>query len=228
MVTRVIGGQVLGGAEAEAADKPSPPEFVFGVDLDGVCADFYGAMRHLAAEWTGLPVEELTEEVTYGLKEWNLDKLGGYTRLHRWAVTQRRLFADAPPIPGAPAGLRRIAAHPDVRIRIITNRLFLPHFHREAATQTIDWLDHHGIPYRDLCLLPDKAAVGAHLYIDDTPENVQALRDKGLKTIVYTNSTNRELDGPRADNWEEVEQLVMAEVEEWRRGPESKTSPAGR
>lgn len=45
-----------------------------------------------------------------------------------------------------------------------------------AASQTIDWLDRQGILYRDLCLLPDKAAVGANLYIDDTPDNVEALR----------------------------------------------------
>jgi hypothetical protein len=61
LVTRVIGGQTLGAEGAEAADRPSPLEFVFGVDLDGVCTDFYGAMRHLAAEWMGLPVDELTE-----------------------------------------------------------------------------------------------------------------------------------------------------------------------
>jgi 5'(3')-deoxyribonucleotidase len=213
---------------AEAAEKPSPPEFVFGVDLDGVCVDFYGAIREHAAEWTGLPIEELTEEVAYGLREWNLDKLGGYTRLHRFAVTQRQLFATAKPIPGAPAGLRRIAAEPDIRIRIITNRLFIPHFHREAATQTIDWLDHYGIPYRDLCLLPDKAAVGAHLYIDDTQDNIEALRAKGMTTIVFTNSTNRHLDGPRADNWEEVEEIVMREVAAWRESPEAHSGPAGR
>jgi 5'(3')-deoxyribonucleotidase len=217
-----------GKDEAVSADRPSPPQFVFGVDLDGVVVDFYGAMRGIAAEWLGVPIEELTEEVTWGLPQWNLDRMGGYIRLHRFAVIQRRLFAEAPPIPGAPAVLRRLVKNEDIRIRIITNRLYVPHFHREAASQTIDWLDHHGIPYWDLCLLPDKAAVGADLYIDDAPDNVNALRGKGHTTIVFSNSTNRDLPGPRADNWEEVEQLVLEELRAWREGPESKMPLAGR
>ncbi len=43
---------------------------ILGVDLDGVCADFYGRMREVAAEWFERPVEELTRDVSYGLSEW--------------------------------------------------------------------------------------------------------------------------------------------------------------
>jgi hypothetical protein len=32
--------------------------FVFGVDLDGVVADFYRGLKPIAAEWVVLPVEE--------------------------------------------------------------------------------------------------------------------------------------------------------------------------
>jgi 5'(3')-deoxyribonucleotidase len=210
----------------EPADKPSPPQFVFGVDLDGVCADFYGALRPIAAEWLGVSVEDLTPEVTYGLPEWNLGPMGGYTALHRFAVTQRRLFAEAPPIPGAAPTLRRLSEQ-GVRIRIITNRLFIKYFHQEAVQQTIEWLDYHGFPYWDLCLMPDKAAVGADLYIEDAPQNVAALRGKGFPTIVFTNSTNQELDGPRADNWSEAEQIVLSELDIWRNQPEAEKPPAG-
>jgi phosphoglycolate phosphatase-like HAD superfamily hydrolase len=212
--------------DAEAAGKPSPPRFVFGVDLDGVCADFYGALRPIAAEWLGVSVEALTQEVTYGLPEWNLGPMGGYTALHRFAVMQRKLFAEALPITGAGPALRRLSAK-GIRIRIITNRLFIKHFHQEAVAQTIEWLDHHGVPYWDLCLMPDKAAVGADLYIDDTPDNIAALRANGLPTIVFTNSTNRNLDPPRADNWEDVEELVSREFMAWQTRPDAKTPPAG-
>jgi hypothetical protein len=52
---------------------PSTREkIVLGVDLDGVCADFYGQMREVAAEWFERPVRQLTKNVTYGLKEWVL------------------------------------------------------------------------------------------------------------------------------------------------------------
>ena len=71
---------------------------ILGVDLDGVCADFYGKMREVAAEWFERPIEELTEDVTYGLGEWGVatdDDGAQYHSLHRFAVTERRLFETA-------------------------------------------------------------------------------------------------------------------------------------
>jgi hypothetical protein len=104
-------------ASVEASDRPSKPQFVLGVDLDGACVDFYGKLREIAADWLDKPIEQLTADVTYGLPEWGLDPMGGYTKLHRYAVTQRGLFLAAPPIPGAPASLRRLneAGIPDPR-----------------------------------------------------------------------------------------------------------------
>lgn len=203
--------------------------FVLGVDLDGVCADFYGALRPIAAEWRGVGEEALTPDVTYGLPEWKLKASGGYEELHRFAVTQRDLFRKVQPIPEAAATLRRLAAR-GVYIRIITHRLFISHFHREAIAQTIDWLDYHGIPYWDLCLMKDKAAVGADLYIEDSPSNVRSLRAAGHKTIVFANSTNRGLGAPRAENWKEVEILVRREIADWRksRQPRGTASLPGR
>jgi 5'(3')-deoxyribonucleotidase len=75
---------------------------------------------------------------------------------------------------------------------------------------------------------PTSAAVGADLYLDDAPDNITALREKGHTTIVFTNSTNRGLRGPRADTWEEVEELVLAELKKWRATPAAKKPLAGR
>ena len=191
--------------------------FIFGVDLDGVVGDFYGSIRKIAAEWLNKPLESLTTEVSYGLNEWGLSEYGGYDRLHRFAVTQRNIFRDMEPIENAPAILRKLS-NQDVRIRIITHRLFLKYSHRTSITQTVDWLDKYDIPYWDICFMNDKGAVGAHVYIDDAPENITNLRKQGCKTIVYSNSTNREFSGPRANNWFDVEKLVMEFREEWKTG----------
>ena len=191
--------------------------FIFGVDLDGVVGDFYGAIRNIASEWLNKSLDLLTPEVSYGLVEWNIDELGGYDRLHRFAVTQRNIFRDMQPIENAPAILRKLS-NQGIRIRIITHRLFLKYSHRNTVTQTVDWLDNFDIPYWDICFMNDKGAVGAHVYIDDAPENIINLRVSGHKTIVFTNSTNRHMPGPRADNWNEVERLVMEAREEWRTG----------
>ena len=191
--------------------------FIFGVDLDGVVGDFYDAMRKIAAGWLDKPIEALTTEVSYGLDEWGLAEYGGYERLHRFAITQRNLFRDMEPIKDAPAVLRKLNSH-GIRIRIITHRLFLKYSHRTTITQTVDWLDSWDIPYWDLCFMADKGAVGAHVYIDDAPSNVMRLRNQGCNTIVFSNSTNLKLDGPRANNWQDVERLVMEAMEEWQTG----------
>lgn len=193
----------------------SQRRFVLAVDLDGVCADFYGGLRVVAAEWLGVPVDSLTADVSFGLSEWNLERAGTYDELHRFAVTQRELFRKLAPIPGAPATLRRLSRL-DLRIRIITHRLFVKYFHQETVRQTTEWLDYHGIPYWDLCFMKDKAAVGADLYIEDRPENIEDLRADGHPTIVFSNSTNRQMDPPRAESWEAVELLVLHELDRWR------------
>jgi 5'(3')-deoxyribonucleotidase len=191
--------------------------FTLGVDLDGVVGDFYGSIRKIAAEWLNKPLETLTTEVTFGLDEWGISEFGGYDRLHRFAVTQRNIFRDMEPIKNAPAILRKLS-NQNIRIRIITHRLFLKYSHRTTITQTVDWLDNYDIPYWDICFMNDKGAVGAHVYIDDAPENIISLRNQGCKTIVFSNSTNRDIHGPRADNWFEVERLVMEAKEEWKTG----------
>ncbi|MCL1837428.1 MAG: 5'-nucleotidase [Treponema sp.] len=191
--------------------------FILGVDLDGVVGDFYGAIRKIAAEWLDIPLETLTKDISFGLEEWGIGEFGGYDRLHRFAVTQRNIFRDMEPIKNAPAILRKLS-NQGIRVRIITHRLFLKYSHRASVTQTVDWLDNNDIPYWDICFMNDKGAVGAHVYIDDAPENIISLRKQGCKTIVFSNSTNRHLSGPRADNWFEVERLVMEAREEWRTG----------
>lgn len=189
-------------------------QFVLGVDLDGVVADFMRGLKPIAAEWLGKDEADLPDEVQYGFPEWDLDPSGGYESLHRFAVKERDLFVNLSPLEGAPAVLRRLSAR-GIRIRIITHRLYIPWFHREAINQTTEWLEHHGIPYWDLCFMRDKAAVGADLYLEDNPSNILALRADGHETIVVSNSTNRALDGPRAGNWIEVEGLVFEALERW-------------
>ena len=193
---------------------PHQPQFVLGVDLDGVVADFYAGLRPVAAEWLGVPLENLTSNVSYGVPQWQLERAGSYEDLHRFAVTQRNLFGELEPIDGAAATLRRLSAR-GIRIRIITHRLYIKYFHEEAVRQTTQWLERHGVPYWDLCFMKDKAAVGADLYIEDSPMNVEQLRADGHPTIVFSNSTNVNVAPPRADTWDEAEKLVLNALEEW-------------
>jgi 5'(3')-deoxyribonucleotidase len=184
-------------------------DIVIGVDLDGVCADFYGRMRVIAAEWFERPLSELTEEVSYGLSEWGITDKSQYDSLHRFAVTQRSLFSSMEMVPGARKYLRRLSDD-GYRIRIITHRLFIHYFHAASVQQTVEWLDSHGIPYWDLCFMKEKSQVGADIYIEDTPANIEQLRSKCLYTICFGNSTNRHIAPPRARSWEEAYDLVRS------------------
>jgi 5'(3')-deoxyribonucleotidase len=189
-------------------------KFVFGVDLDGVCGDFYKIMREIAAEWKGVDKDKLPTTVTYGLKEWALDDMGGYDALHRFAVTQRNLFREMPIIAECRPVLRRLSTA-GVHIRIVTHRLFIKYFHQKAAQQTIEWLDSHGIPYWDLCFIREKWHIGADIYIDDAPDNIQKIQSLNRDCIIFTNSTNTHLKGLRANTWLEVEEIVMDRYKNW-------------
>ena len=185
---------------------------VLGVDLDGVCADFYGRMRHITAEWFEKDVSELPSEVSYGLPEWGVTGSEQYASLHRFAVTQRDLFSSVAMIPGARRVLRQLSTD-GYRIRIITHRLFIQYFHELAVKQTIAWLDNNGIPYWDLCFMKEKDQVGADIYIEDSPGNVERLRGAGHYAICFANSTNRHIAEPRANTWDEVYALVKAHAD---------------
>jgi 5'(3')-deoxyribonucleotidase len=189
-------------------------EFIVGLDLDGCVADFYDQIREFYAEWSGKNIDELPREVKYGMPEWGLN-LEEYTRLHRYCVRQKRLFEVVKPITGAPQAIRELSKA-GIRIRIITHRLFVPYFHAQAASQTIMWLEKHGIPYRDLCLIEDKAAVSANLYVEDTEKNIKAIQDVGRDVICFSNSTNRSFDAKlRAENWSEAQEIILAKLKEW-------------
>jgi hypothetical protein len=192
------------------------PLFVLGLDLDGTCADFYARMREIASEWTGQPLESLPVEPQWGLGNWGIG-MDNYTRLHRFAVTQRGLFETMKPIADAPQAIRRLGTE-GIRIRIITHRLFIRYFHEVAVQQTVRWLDYWSIPYWDLCFMRDKGEVGADLYVEDSPENILALRARNKEVIILSNPTNVGLaddPGGRADGWLAAEKMIRRRYYDW-------------
>lgn len=179
---------------------------IIGVDLDGVCADFYGRMRQIAAIWFEVPIEELTPTPSYGLSEWGLDE-EKYQSLHRYALTQHDLFETSEMIPGARKYLRKLSEE-KARIRIITHRLFIYYSHQLAVSQTTKWLDKQGIPYIDLCFMKEKEQVGADIYVEDSPNNIENLRRNGHLAICFGNSTNTHIVEPRVESWESAYEYI--------------------
>jgi hypothetical protein len=200
--------------------------FVLGLDLDGTCADFYGRMREIAAEWTEQELDDLPVEPEWGLRNWGIDD---YERFHRFAVTQRGLFETMRPIAGAAPAIRRLGTE-GIRVRVITHRLFIRYFHEVAVQQTVRWLDHWGIPYWDLCFMRDKGEVGAHLYVEDSPTNIADLRQLGKDVLIFSNPTNRDVvdePGGRAGTWADAEERIRDRYHSWldQRGLERPAGP---
>ena len=181
--------------------------FVLGVDLDGVCADYTAGFREVVAADRNITPAELPQERSWGFQEWNLSE-DDFRRLHRRGVVDDRMLRTLPVIDGCADALWRLS-DAGVWIRIITHRLYLNWGHAEVVSDTVHWLDEARIPYRDLCFLGDKPEVGADVYIDDAPHNVDALRAAGNDVIVFEQPYNLDLEAPRAANWAEVEELVF-------------------
>jgi len=187
--------------------------FVLGVDLDGVCADYDNAMRDHVSNL--LRVERSSIPVT---SDWSLVKSGWPMRdeehffeLHQAAV-KKRMFATMDPIPGASDALWELSDL-GVRVRIITFRLIVNGTHSTVCQDTVDFLNQkrsdgrHLIPYRDICFLKDKSALGdVDLLIDDAPHNIEAVRSAHgeERAMVFDQPYNKMVGGLRAESWDDV------------------------
>lgn len=187
-------------------------EFVLGVDLDGVCADYTTAFQRVVACERGVDRSTLTTDVSWDFREWGLDR-EEFLGLHRRSVQDHRMFRDMPTLPGASDALWRLS-DAGVWIRIITHRLVTNWGHALIVSDTVDWLDANRIPYRDLCFLGAKPQAQADAYIEDAPHNIEALRGTANTVVVFDQPYNRHLAGPRAVDWAEAEAVISGLVVE--------------
>ncbi|MEX2503993.1 MAG: hypothetical protein WD378_04035 [Egicoccus sp.] len=187
-------------------------QFVLGVDLDGVCADYETAFRNSVMRQLGRGVDDLPPQtVMDAYSQWGMT-FEEFEQAHKNAVVEDRMFRHMEPLPGVSEALWELSKM-GVWIRIITHRLLFSGAHESSAADTAYWLDHNDIPYRDLCFIGDKPNVGADLYVDDSPSNIVALREAGRSAIVFDQPYNRDLPGPRATSWQDVVAKVQAEFE---------------
>jgi 5' nucleotidase, deoxy (Pyrimidine), cytosolic type C protein (NT5C) len=76
----------------------------------------------------------------------------------------------------------------------------------------------------------DKGEVGADLYVEDSPENIRALRACNKEVIILSNPTNVELapgPGGRADGWLAAEEMIRRRYYDWLDGHDLARPPGG-
>jgi 5'-nucleotidase len=181
-------------------------EFILGVDLDGVVADYESWFREFVASRKGIEPHELP-----ALTQWSFAANGWfetdneYLEVHREAVNEHQMFAKLSPLEGVSDALWALS-DAGIRIRIVTHRLVVNFSFAPAVRDTVLFLDEHNIPYRDICFVKDKADVGCDLYIDDAPHNIESLRAKHGPAVamVYDQGYNQHIPGLRAYNWGDV------------------------
>jgi 5'(3')-deoxyribonucleotidase len=205
-------------------DLGTPPDaFVFGVDLDNCVANYSEAFWRYLCAFRGEAADDQPLLTDYSdHTPWGLDP-DEYLERHAAAVDDG-LFLTLNPYPGAVDALNELSEE-GVRIRVVTARFLKPGQHRRVAADTADWLDRPGriglpvvpsdgsrqtIPYADLMFTTTKQAITCDAFIDDSPGNVDAMRQVMPEgsVFVFDQAYNRHVAGPRVTGWEQVPDVV--------------------
>lgn len=170
-----------------------------GLDMDGVCYDFVGSLK----EWLKRPDLPDAKEWDFFKSQWGMTPKQ-FTTICNEAVDAEKLFKFGRPIPGALSGTDLLVKEGH-SLHIITNRFF----GRRSSANTEFWLWLYGVSYDSLNFLRDKTLLNCDVFIDDSPENIEALEAAGKKTIVFDQPWNSNVTaGVRAKGWGEVIEIV--------------------
>ena len=176
-----------------------------GLDLDGVCCDYVAYLG--AYLLRSGRVGPLPEPVTYRLAEW-FETEGERIAAHRAAVADG-LHRDAPPVPGAVAGVAALRTLGAEAVAVSARGSYA----EDRGQVLLDikvWAQTYGIVFDDVRLGRPKAAARCDVYVDDSPADVAALRAAGQLTVVFGQPWNTGLGAPRAVGWTEVPDLLVA------------------
>lgn len=155
-----------------------------GFDADGVLQSFHaGCNAFLKAEGhVGIKAEQ---------NQWNFfEEWPEWTKSDFWKFVKRGVAANVifntPPLRGAVEAVNAVkdAGH---KVHIITARGWGDGV-AEAVSEK--WFATHGFKYDSLTFSFDKTVVWTDMYVDDKPENIDALLDAGTDAYLLTRPWN--------------------------------------
>ena len=183
------------------------PQYVLGVDLDGVTACYEDGLRSYMLT-QGFTEDQLPVATSYNFLDagWPFKDFDDYMD-HHIDFVKRGGFLSLKPMENASTTLNKLVEE-GVKVRIVTHRLLRNGTYAQSIADTVRWLDLNNIPFHDFCAISQKSAVDTHLLIDDAPTNVEGVRQSGGYVAVFDQPYNRHLDGPRVNNWNEIYDFV--------------------
>lgn len=180
--------------------------FILGLDLDGVCFNYTGALRDFLCSDRGHSPEDLPDPTDWDFTGWPLNGLEDYKVAHTAAVVSG-IFASGSIIEGASESLWRLS-NAGADIHIITNRFVGPGHHKLVVDQTMEWLDNHDIPFGGISFIKDKTKVDVDVLLEDAPHNLLDMMEVNKAVIAFDTLYNRHVDCPRVMNWVEAEEMI--------------------
>lgn len=170
-----------------------------GMDVDNVIYPFATVITRWAERRKGLPPGTLDDRAltwTWYRDQWGIDGQE-FAEHFTSGVHAGVIFTEGDPAEGSVSALRRLhnLGH---RIHYVTNRA-VPGVSEDHAWQaTHRWLHDHGFPVDTLTVSADKAVVRTDVFLDDSPDNVQALLEAGHPHPLLWDRPHNQYRGHRA------------------------------
>lgn len=178
----------------EGTDMAAQRDKIVGIDIDGVLADYVGALRPLAVEHEGFTLPE-GQPTTFGMVEpgW-LTESAQWLRLHqRWTSGH---VDKTPVLDRDAAKTLSVIREQGHTVVMITSRSAEPTDTEPELVKehTAAWLERHEFAHDELVFTADKSAVEWDVLIDDSPRHLAALSSLGRGVWVRDHPYNRTPD----------------------------------
>ncbi|MFB7890274.1 hypothetical protein ACFCZ3_19710 [Cellulosimicrobium cellulans] len=161
-----------------------------GFDLDEVMYPFVASLRWYRHHHQGHALDTMPDPAEYEFgPSWGIATREEFVNLCATAVDDGVVFRHGVPFPMARevTHMLRGAGH---EVHIVTARFLGSPGKAEEATRW--WLDEHGIAYDSLTFSHDKTVVPTDVYIDDRPDNYDALKAAGVHAVLMDTTHNQD------------------------------------
>lgn len=157
-----------------------------GIDLDGCLYDFTKDYHSYIVNIQGIPADEIVPVTSWDFYEHYGFSVHEFLDHLRDGADREFIFRNGEPAFRSIITLEFLKAEGHT-LHIVTDR---GRFGASAIQSTVDWLHQYEIPFDSLTFGQNKTLVNVDLFVDDSPENLRALKDAGTRTVRFAQEWN--------------------------------------